>query len=240
MLESIFFRRQPAHYQTLEYVRVQRLLEQWRAASPATLSVLDYGFGTGRYLSLFASLGFAVAGVDINQQYIDRARGQGFDVHHESSLDDLERKFDIIFLGPLIEHLSPHELIELLPRLAQKLAVGGRLIMISPVLGERFFHDFSHIRPYYPQSIRHAFGQTISPLSYGPAELLRMVDIYFFKDPYRTRGWRSFYLPGSRLHRATKMLNWLFDQAWWLSAGRVGATSSWLGVYVRSEQVVGK
>lgn len=236
MSESMLSRRHPAHYQTLEYARVQRLLKEWRAASPATLSVLDYGFGTGRYLSLFASLGFSVAGVDINEQYIQRARAEGFEVHHESRLDDLEQKFDIIFLGHLIEHLSPNELIELLPRLVRKLAEGGRLIMISPVLGERFFHDFSHIRPYYPQSIRHAFGQSVSPLSYGPAELLRLVDIYFFKDPYRTRGWRSFYVPGSFLHRPTKLLNWLFDQAWWFSGGRVGATSSWLGVYVRSGQ----
>lgn len=225
----------PAHYQTLEYERVKQLLVTWSATSKRPLAVLDYGFGTGRYLGLFASMGFVVAGVDINEQYLRWAAAEGYDVRHESRFDNLDQTFDVIFLGHLIEHLGPDELAALLPRLISKLSEGGRLVMITPLLGERFYHDFSHVRPYYPQSIRHAFGQSNSPLSYGPSELIKLVDIYFFKDPYRTRSWRSFYLPESLYHRSTNLLNRLFDQAWRLSAGKIGVASSWLGVYMRSD-----
>ena len=65
----------------------------------------------------------------------------------------------LVFLSHLVEHLPPADLVLLIPRLCALLVPDGRLVLITPLLGERFFHDFSHIRPYYPQSLRHAFGQ---------------------------------------------------------------------------------
>lgn len=103
--------------------------------------------------------------------------------------------------------------------------------MITPVYGERFYHDFTHVRPYLPQSIRHAFGQIGSPISFGETQLIELTDIYFFKDPYRTRLWRSFYV-GNKVEKLfTKLLNKFFDFAWNITDGRIGVTSSWCGIY---------
>lgn len=224
---------QPAHYQTLEKLRIESLLQQWCAASARPLSILDYGFGTGKYLPLFKSLNMEISGVDVNRDYIQRARDQGVDAYHADDMEQLGKSFDVIFLSHLIEHLTPEQLMPLLDRLIALLSDQGRLIIVCPTLGERFFYDFSHIRPYYPQSIRHAFGQSTSPLSYGASERLVLKDIHFFKDPYRTRKWRSFYVPSSPLHGFTKGVNQLCDVAWRLSEGRIGVISSWLGVYTR-------
>lgn len=163
MFELMNTNQYPAHYQTLETLRVERLLKEWSAATTSPLSVLDYGMGRGKYLKLFRALNLQVSGVDINQQYIAEARSQGFEAWHESELEGIDRTFDVIYLSHLIEHLDPTQLMSLLDRLITLLSSNGRLIMISPTLGERFFYDFSHIRPYYPQSIRHAFGQSSSP-----------------------------------------------------------------------------
>ncbi|MNN66956.1 hypothetical protein D3C81_1825610 [compost metagenome] len=122
----------------------------------------------------------------------------------------------------------------MLDKLISLLSPSGRLVIISPTLGERFFYDFSHIRPYYPQSIRHAFGQSSSPLSFGATERVLLKDIYFFKDPMRTRKWRSFYVTSSPLNPLTRALNNTFDIAWRVTAGHVGVTSSWLGVYQKT------
>lgn len=236
MADSNTLHLHPAHYQTLESIRIKRLLSQWCAQSQRPLSVLDYGFGTGKYLPVFSSLGMQVTGIDINPEYIERARAQGYDAWHENQMESLDKKFDVIFLSHLIEHLAPDQLVLLLERLILMLADQGRLIIVCPTLGERFFYDFSHIRPYYPQSIRHAFGQSTSPLSYGASEQLVLRDIYFFKDPFRTRKWRSFYMPQSRYHRVTRWVNNAFDIAWRLSNGNIGAISSWLGVYTKPDR----
>jgi hypothetical protein len=111
------------------------------------------------------------------------------------------------------------------------LAQEGRLVIVTPTPGERFYHDFSHVRPYLPQSVRHAFGQTGAPISFGEASLIELVDIYFFKDPYRTRLWRSFYVGGGISKVFTGTINTAFDIVWRLSAGRFGVIASWLGVY---------
>lgn len=235
MLDFKTLSRLPAHYQTLESVRIEHLLKGWCSQSPQPLTILDYGFGTGKYLPLFSSLGMQVSGADINPDYIEKARSQGYQAYHESELPQLKESFDVIFLSHLIEHLTPDHLVQLLEKLIGMLKKDGRLIIVCPLLGERFFHDFSHIRPYYPQSIRHAFGQSTSPLSYGATQQLVLKDIYFFKDPFRTRLWRSFYIQQSSQHAATKLLNTSFDFVWRLSKGHIGVTSSWLGVYTRPD-----
>lgn len=231
MFELMDSERYPAHYQTLENIRVEQLFNTWQQHATQPLSVLDYGMGRGKYLELFRSLGMQVTGVDINPSYIAEAQERGFEALHESELEGLQRSFDIIYLSHLIEHLDPEQLMVVLDKLISLLSANGRLVIISPTLGERFFFDFSHIRPYYPQSIRHAFGQSSSPLSFGATEQVVLNDIYFFKDPVRTRKWRSFYITTSRLHPLTRTLNKAFDLAWRATGGHAGITSSWLGVY---------
>jgi len=222
-----------AHYQTLEYEKVCKLIEGWQKTSPLPLRILDFGCGHGKYLRALANMGCQVAGVDTNQNYIREAQSEGFVCHSdEAFLSETREIFDVILLSHLIEHLTPEQLINLIPGLCSRLGARGRLIIITPVPGERFFHDFSHVRPYLPQSIRHAFGQAGAPLSFGERKLITLTEIYFFKDPYKTRLWQSFYVgKGSLRHSLTFILNAAFNTLWRLSGGRIGVTASWLGVY---------
>lgn len=222
----------PFHYQHLEYQRVERLVATWSSqGSGRTLKVLDFGCGRGKYLRLLTSLGCDVCGVDANPQYVDENRDIGFNVLHTNEMASCSTKFDVIFLSHLMEHLAPQELVELVPTLCDLLKSGGRFVVITPVLGERFYHDFSHIRPYYPQSIRHAFGQQDAPLQFGGQGLIVLKDIYFFRDPFKTRTWRSFYINRGASGAAVRLLNKGFDLIWYVSGGRLGALASWLGVY---------
>lgn len=220
------------HYQHLEYRRVESLIKAWIRQKPEEeLKVLDFGCGRGKYLRLLTSLGCDVCGVDANQDYAAENLRNGFNVLHPEELISCDTKFDIIFLSHLVEHLTPQELIDLVPNLCKLLNEGGRFVIITPVLGERFYHDFSHIRPYYPQSIRHAFGQEDAPLQFGARGLIVLKDIYFFRDPFQTRTWRSFYINRGILGAAVKLINRGMDFIWNASGGRVGVLASWLGVY---------
>lgn len=220
------------HYKTLEYVRIRSLISDLSKKQIGTLRVLDFGCGRGKFLACFSSLGCDVTGVDINPDYVCAARSKNTAAFSpESFFLENVTKFDVILLSHVIEHLTPQELVELVPRLCDRLATDGRLIIVSPTPGERFYHDFSHVRPYLPQSIRHAFGQTGAPISYGESRLIELIDIYFFKDPFRTRFWRSFYV-GKRFNRVfTRIVNIGFDVLWRVTRGRIGVVASWLGVY---------
>jgi SAM-dependent methyltransferase len=224
--------RQPAHYQSLEYERIKTIVADMAAIRQSTLRVLDFGCGPGKYATYLASKGYAVTGVDSNLDYVSKAVDRGYATYLPSEFfaaSGLE--FDVILLSHLIEHLSPADLVDLIPRLCSMLSADGRLIIVTPTFGERFYHDFSHVRPYLPQSVRHAFGQHGAPLSFGERNLVELVDVYFFKDPYRTRSWRSFYVGGPLAKSATRTVNAAFDLLWRLSGGRVGIVASWLGVY---------
>jgi SAM-dependent methyltransferase len=224
----------PAHYQTLEKRHVERMFAEWAAArrGGAPLRVLDFGCGRGKFLHALRGLGCLPVGVDANPAYVAEARAAGFEAHHASDWQQaVGGGFDVVFLSHLIEHLTPEALFDLVPRLVAALGTNGRLVIITPVAGERFWHDATHVRPYYPQSIRHAFGQADSPVSFGNSTLINLVDIHFFRDPFRTRTWRSFYFGAPRPKEATRLLNAGFDALWRWSGGRIGATASWLGVY---------
>jgi SAM-dependent methyltransferase len=221
-----------AHYQSLEYARIMSLMRKFKGNNDTPLRVLDYGCGLGKFLDGFAHLGHKVTGVDTNPDYVARAQAKGYTAHTpEDFFSTSHEPFDVVFLSHLIEHVSPEGLVALIPRLCAQLGKDSRLIMVSPTLGERFYHDFSHVRPYLPQSIRHAFGTTGMPISFGEAGLIELVDIYFFKDPYRTRQWRSFYISRGFKGAFTRAYNRALDLLWRASGGRIGVTASWLGVY---------
>ena len=224
--------QKPAHYQSLEYDRISELFTDFTKTKDMPLRVLDFGFGRGKYLSRFSSLGCDVTGVDANPAYVAEAKTKGYLVYSAESFASADlTSFDVIFLSHVIEHLTSDHLAELIPRLCGMLAPEGRLVIVSPTPGDRFYHDFSHIRPYLPQSIRHAFGQTGAPISYGENVLIELVDIYFFKDPYRTRLWRSFYVATGLGGHLTRAINVTFDALWRIAGGRFGVVASWLGVY---------
>lgn len=220
------------HYQALEFKRIESLVRKYAEEKGRPLRILDFGCGHGKFSLLFSELGNAVAAVDINPGYVASMCDKGINSQTtDIFLSQSTEKFDLIFLSHVIEHLSPDQLVSLIPNLCRRLEEDGRLLLISPTHGERFYHDFSHVRPYPPQSIRHAFGQLGAPISYGEENFIEMVDIYFFKDPFRTRLWRSFYVGNAAQRAFTKQVNAIFDFLWIFSRGRIGAHASWLGVY---------
>jgi SAM-dependent methyltransferase len=220
-----------AHYQTLELERVQALARRWKSGHQGTLRILDFGCGRGKYLEVFAAAGFETTGADVNADYIRELTDRGFRVRDAAEVLAGDETYDIVFLSHLVEHVGPDALVGLIPKLCDLIRGQGMLVIVTPLLGERFYYDFSHVRPYYPQSIRHAFGQTVSPLSYGNLDRIELTDIYFFKDPFRTRKLRSFYVGTGLRRAAVDWLNRCFDVLWRISGGRVGVASSWLGVY---------
>lgn len=117
---------------------------------------LDFGCGRGELLKILKNSGINVKGVDINQEYVESLKEEGFDVLHGDGIDYLESLPDNSLFGlsaiHVIEHLVFEKLKELVVLAYRKLIPGGVLIVETPnpkcsVALANFYIDFTHLRP---------------------------------------------------------------------------------------------
>jgi len=221
---------QRANYHNAELRLIEKLLLTLKAEGKSTL--LDVGCGKGTYAPVLQTTGLDFYGVDINPEMLELARNNG---HRPVSTEHLEasgQHFDIILISHVIEHLHYKELYEFLDYYIQKLSPDGRLIIASPLLVSNFYFDFTHERPYYPQAIWQVFGDYNDSLSIAKKEKIKLEDIYFVKDSFRTRSWRSYYIRNPRLpHLMTHYWNVTLALIYLRTGYRFGKKVSWIGVY---------
>lgn len=222
------------HYQHLEERRLARIFGRHKGQT-----LLDVGCGLGRYLDLARREGLDALGVDINPEQVLMLRNQGFAACLPGQLEP-ERRFDLLLMAHVIEHLQPQELADFLDAYVPRLVPGGLAIIISPVLGARFYYDPTHARPYYPQSLRMLMGGITAPSSLHTSNSVELEDIYFFRDAWRMRETRHFYpvpdascsLTAKAVRAADRGLAWLHL----ISGGRLGTLASWMGLYRAKKQ----
>lgn len=227
-------KQRKAHYHTLEYELVERLFaERFRG-----LRVLDIGCGLGEYLSLFGKYGCEATGMDINPEQVKNLAAKGYDARLPENMPD-GSMYDVLFMSHVIEHMPPAEMVAHFRKWLPRLKADGRPVVITPLDGHRFWHDFTHVRPYYPQSLWMLWGGWNRPASDKLEWTLELEDIFFFNDPFRIRHGailgRAYYLPPDRANRLasglTKFVNGLLEYSWRMSRGKIGACASWLGIY---------
>ncbi len=217
-----------AHYQFFEELKLKKILSAF-----SQQKVLDYGCGLGKYLRIMKELNIETTGIDINAEQVNMLKEEGFNVF--TSLEALAKEsFDCILLSHVIEHLSGENVVKLFDSLLPYLKKKGKIIIITPVLGERFYYDFTHIRPYYPQSVRMLFGGINTAMSTKSQYSAELEDIFFFKDSFKLRLFQAFYPTSSALPVCKKILsciNLFLAFLHYYSCGRIGRTASWLGIY---------
>ncbi len=122
----------------------QQALAELTSMPPAR--VLDVGCADGQFLALAASAGHTVTGVDFSPEDIDASRRQGFeayvaDLSKDNALVAGNRRFDVITLFQVIEHLEAPDLVfEQLGRLAAP----GASLMVGCPSSRRYTRAFQH------------------------------------------------------------------------------------------------
>lgn len=126
-------------------------------------NVLDIGCGRGEFLSLMQDNGINATGIDIYEPYADYCRMKGLNVAtgdgvaHLASLDEV----DGIFVGQVVEHLKPHQIISLCNTAYEKLSEGGCIIIETPnptslsIYTNAFYIDPSHVKPVHPLTMKY-------------------------------------------------------------------------------------
>ena len=99
-------------------------------------SVLDVGcasrYGRPDWMhGLIAAEKPDVVGIDINEEQIGKLQAAGYSVQLADARDfDLDRRFDVVFAGELIEHLD--DVRGFLRSVRRHLTPGGRLVLTTP------------------------------------------------------------------------------------------------------------
>lgn len=137
--------------------------KRWQQA-PSDVSVLDVGAGLGYFRKAFDELGYPHYGVDISSYINQQCKAMfGFDTWEcdFARLDEMAkgRKFDIITMWELIEHVESAE--ESVRVLKEFLAPGGVIVARTPnldaleydILGDYYYSfKFEHVKYFSPLS----------------------------------------------------------------------------------------
>ena len=132
-------------------------------------NILDFGFGTGYFVSRLVNEGFKVIGIDISKDMkIERNKSMILislkNVNYLKFLK-FENKFDTIISSEVLEHLNKNELNKVLRFFFEWLDDKGRLIVTTPY-NERiektvlcpyclkWFHPWLHKQSFNERNIR--------------------------------------------------------------------------------------
>lgn len=218
-----------AHYQHYEMCLLRRLF----SSRYKKKNVLDVGCGNGRNIPLLQEADCRIIGVDRNEDQVNSLKERGICAFLPEKLPP-DETFDVILMSHVIEHLTPETLRDFMDFYLARLRPEGKLVIATPVLGEHFYYDCTHIRPYYPQSLRMLIGGLDTPSLYRSKFLMRLEDIWFFHEPFRPRMHRAYYdvynvspLARSFVSYWNKAMALLHT----VSNGRIGTLASWIGIY---------
>jgi len=190
-------------------LQMRWLLSKARKVNPAAKSLLDVGAGAGLLVAEAKRLGFDAVGVEPSHPLVELARR----LYHVDLVQGVfphpllaGRKFDLIFLVDIIEHVSNP--VELLRHCALALAAGGIVIIVTPnvrslvarVLGQRWWHfRLAHVGYFNRSSLAKAAEQA------GLTVAGQFSAKWFFRVSYLAERLES-YLPFGRINRLAPRL----------------------------------
>lgn len=197
-------------------------VKQWR--------VLDVGCGYGRYLRTLGGLGFDVIGVEENPIIVRANREVGLRCLTTEEFTQTQDAYDVIIMSHVIEHFAPRDLLPFIDRYLDRLKIGGRLVVATPLLTRFFYEDFDHIKPYHPTGLLMVFGEEHAQVQYYSRNKLRLENVWIRRGPWRFAHRRARYVrsPATRLLQLLELGGAL---AFRLSVGIVGQADGWVGMF---------
>lgn len=131
-----------------------RLLELVDKYVPSSGYILDVGFGSGALLNQLDGRGYDCSGIDLSESSGSRADlSESVALYYGSVFDtQFDKKFDVIFLMDVLEHLPDDDVVPRLRYIKTLLSDKGVLIMTTPSN-----EDFEKALVYCPvcQSVFH-------------------------------------------------------------------------------------
>jgi hypothetical protein len=136
-------------------------------------------------------------------------------------------------MSHFIEHFTPRELLAVMDDYLDRLRVGGRLVIATPLMSDYFYDDFDHVKPYQPAGIREVFEDDGAQVQYRSRNRLALRELWYRRSPKRISHARARHLGGAA-NRLLFALDVLASIAY-LATGRLfGTVNGWVGVYEKT------
>lgn len=195
--------------------------------------VLDIGCGYGRTLDALRSTGIDAFGVDVNSEIVASNNRQGFKCFTPDKFVEQSVMADVLIMSHVIEHFAPGDLMAFMERYLDYLRPGGCLLVVTPLLTDRFFDDFDHVKPYQPVGFAMVFGGDVAQVQYYGRHRLKLVDLRFRRSPFAIAFARGLYVR-SWTSRWVQLANLFGAIVFRLTGGLIGRTTGWIGLYRKS------
>ncbi|MCB0340831.1 MAG: class I SAM-dependent methyltransferase [Bdellovibrionales bacterium] len=138
-------------------------LEFKNLLSGGSAKVLEIGFGTGEFLDWAKARGHSVCGIELIPELVDQARARGHEAY-KINIQELQqselasKKFDLIVLFDVLEHLYVDEIVQCLKACKQLLAPRGQVFIrvpngLSPFGLAQFNKDITHVTLLTPERL---------------------------------------------------------------------------------------
>lgn len=192
--------------------------------------VLDVGCGFGEKLQLLRDHGYNVVGVDVNQEAIRANLAAGFRCVLPEEFDACEARYDVILMSHIIEHFAPAGLLHFMDHYLDRLKLGGHLIILSPLLWDRFYDDFDHVKPYPPNAIMEVFCVDRPQAQFQGRNRLQMLDVAVRRCAFSLPSWS--FLGTNRMRGVIKrFIHYCSRALYRISGGAIGCTNGWVGLF---------
>lgn len=95
-------------------------------------NILEIGFGNGSFLKFGKKYNCKIAGIEIIPELVTRAKDNGYEAYTDLDEISVERKFDLIVMFDVLEHIQQNEIVEFLIKINNLLNDGGVLLLRTP------------------------------------------------------------------------------------------------------------
>jgi cyclopropane fatty-acyl-phospholipid synthase-like methyltransferase len=150
------------------------------------MNILEVGCGIGSNLEFLISKGYNnVSGTDISDKMLDISRKKNLNVKPASQIFNEDLKYDILLISHVIEHMEFEKLQTFLDSYFSLLSDNGMVIIITPLLTDRFYTDIDHVKPYNIDALLRLYCESEDfSRSYYPNYTIQLINIYFRRERY--------------------------------------------------------
>ncbi|MBK9292964.1 MAG: class I SAM-dependent methyltransferase [Oligoflexia bacterium] len=194
------------------------------------LKILDVGCGEGRILKQLKDKGYDAVGVEVNEAIVQKNKSLGLNCFTVNEFKNNSEVYDVILMCHIIEHFMPQDLLNFMDCYLDRLTVGGKLIISTPLMTNYFYNDFDHIKPYSPMGISMVFGGSTDQVQYYSKNKIQLVNIKFRKSFFRFSNIRSQYV-FTWYKPIVRLLELMSAYVALLTCGLIAKRDGWIGLY---------
>ena len=195
-------------------------------------AILDVGCGNGTNMTILKNQGYNnITGCDISHEMISICRHKNLQTIELEDLTQGHQTYDVLLVSHVIEHIGYPQITDFLNFYLSKLRDGGKMIIITPLLSNKFYTDIDHIKPYNIDALLHLFNtQTERSQAYSKSYNCELIDIEFRRERFDFLNYRQRYIKNTKNYILDEILKILSEMVKILSLSMIARSTGYIAL----------